>query len=150
VTLPPVFYIMVIGILVARAAGAVGVPGLDDWAVAIRAGLALMFVFTGIAHFTRTRADLIGMVPPQLPWPGLLVTLTGIVQLAGAVALLIPALARPASFTLMALLIAMFPANIHAARTRHRIADRPHTPMILRLPLQLLWIGLLWWAAPPA
>ena len=149
-TLPPIFYIMVAGILGARTAGALGAPGLEDWSAATRVGLALMFVVTGIAHFTRTRRDLVRMVPPQLPRPGLLVTLTGIVQLAGAVALLIPALARTASYALMALLIAMFPANVYAARTGHRIGDRSHTPMILRLPLQLLWIGLLWWAAPPA
>jgi hypothetical protein len=40
----------------------------------------------------------------------------------------------------------MFPANLHAARVGHTIAGRPHTPLVLRLPLQLLWIGLLWWS----
>ncbi|MGH7548086.1 MAG: hypothetical protein ACREMM_07920 [Gemmatimonadales bacterium] len=70
-------YVMLAGILAARGAGALGVAPLDDWQAATRAGLALMFVFTGVAHFTRTREALVCMVPPQLPSAGALVTLTG-------------------------------------------------------------------------
>jgi uncharacterized membrane protein len=145
-----VFYVMVAGILAARAAGALGIGALADWPAATRAGLALMFIFAGLAHFTKTRADLVRMVPPQLPRPDLLVTLTGLAEIAGAGALMVPALARTAAWALMALLLAMFPANIHAARSGHSIGGRPHTPMLLRLPLQILWIGLLWWSAPPS
>jgi len=86
------------------------------------------------------------MVPPQFPNPGALVTLTGIAELAGAVGLLVPAVARWAAYGLILLLIALFPANVYASRIGHRIGGRPHTPMVFRLPLQLLWIGLLWWA----
>jgi uncharacterized membrane protein len=107
-----------------------------------------MFVFTGVAHFTKTRDDLVRMVPPQFPQPGLLVTLSGIAELLGAVGLLLPFFARWAAWALAALLIAMFPANIYAARTGLSIAGRAHTRLILRLPLQLLWIGLLLWSAP--
>ena len=141
------FYVMLAGIALARVAGEVVGPPFDTWEGATRGGLALMFVFTGLAHFTRTRADLVRMVPPQLPRPEALVTLTGIAELAGAVGLLVPSLARGAAYGLMALLVAMFPANIYAARIGHVIGGRPHTRMTLRLPLQLLWIGLLWWSA---
>jgi uncharacterized membrane protein len=41
----------------------------------------------------------------------------------------------------------MFPANIYAARIGHTIDGRPHTRMALRLPLQVLWIAMLWWSA---
>jgi uncharacterized membrane protein len=142
-------YVMIAAILAARAAGALGVAALDDWRAATRAGLAVMFLFTGAAHFTRTRADLVRMVPPRLPSPEALVTLTGIAELAGAIGLLVPALARWAALGLIALLVAMFPANIHAARTRHTIAGRPHTRLAIRAPLQLLWIALLWWSTAP-
>jgi uncharacterized membrane protein len=121
------FYVMLAGILLARAAGYLGVPSLGDWHAATRVGMAVMFIFTGLAHFTRTRGDLVKMVPPQLPSPHHLVTLTGIAELAGAVGLLIPSTARLAAYGLMALLVALFPANIHAARTGHTIAGRPHT-----------------------
>jgi uncharacterized membrane protein len=140
-------YVMLAALLAARAAGALGAGFGDDWRSATRIGLAVMFVFTGLAHFGRTRTDLIGMVPPRLPRPDLLVTLTGIAELAGAIGLLLPPFAPAASGCLMLLLVAMFPANIYAARTRHMIAGRPHTTLALRLPLQILWIGLLWWSA---
>jgi len=137
-------YVMLASIGVARAIGALGWTLLDDWHVATRVGLAVMFVFTGAAHFVGTRQDLVRMVPPQFPNPGALVTLTGIAELAGAVGLLVPAVARWAAYGLILLLIALFPANVYASRIGHRIGGRPHTPMVFRLPLQLLWIGLLW------
>jgi uncharacterized membrane protein YphA (DoxX/SURF4 family) len=75
--------------------------GLDDWRIATRVGLAVMFSFTGVAHFTATRADLVRMVPPRLPNPALFVTLTGIAELAGAIGLLIPASAPRAAYALI-------------------------------------------------
>ena len=63
--------------------------------------------------------------------------------------LLIPSTARLAAYGLIALLVALFPANIHAARSGHTIAGRPHTRFALRLPLQILWIALLWWSVNP-
>jgi uncharacterized membrane protein len=143
-----VFYVMLAAIVAARIAGAAGVTALDSLPAATRAGLAVMFVFTGLAHFTKTRHDLVRMVPPQLPFPEALVAITGVAELAGAVALLVPAVARTAAFGLVLLLVLMFPANIYAARTAHTIAGRTHTPMRWRLPLQLLWIALLIWSAP--
>ena len=142
------FCVMLVVIGLARATGAAAWPLLDSWPVAVRVGLAVMFVFTGTAHFTKTRVDLIRMVPPGLPRPAPLVTLTGILELAGAIGLLVPGLARWAAHGLILLLLAMFPANIHAARSGQTIGGLPHTPLALRLPLQLLWMGLLWWSAP--
>ena len=140
------FYVMIAGIAAARVVGAIGWRALDDWQVATRVGLAVMFVFTGIAHFTTTRVDLIRMVPPQLPSPALLVTVTGIAEFAGAVGLVVPALAPWTAYLLIVLLVAMFPANLYAAKIGHRIAGRPHTRLGVRLPLQLLWIALLGWS----
>ena len=141
-----VFYVMLAAILAARSIGALGVDALDNWHAATRAGLAVMFVFTGIAHFTKTRKDLVKIVPPRFPAPEVLVTLTGIAEILGAIGLLIPGLARFAAWSLAALLVAMFPANIYAARSGHTIGGRPHTPLVMRLPMQLIWIGLLIWS----
>jgi uncharacterized membrane protein len=140
------FYVMIVGIAAARIVGAIGWRPLDDWQAATRVGLAIMLVFTGVAHFTATRADLIRMVPPQLPNPALLVTVTGIAELAGAVGLVVPALAPWAAYLPMLLLVAMFPANLNGAKTGHRVAGRPHTRLAVRLPLQLLWIALFGWS----
>ncbi|MCF2532398.1 DoxX family protein [Yinghuangia soli] len=96
-----------------------GIDALDAWHPALRVGLAVMFLLTAFAHFyPKLRADLIGMVPPALPRPGLLVTITGILEIAGAVGLLVPATARLTAACLIVLLIAMYPANVSAARRR--------------------------------
>ena len=140
------FYVLVAATLAARGLGALGWPPLDDWRVATRCGLSMMFFFTAAAHFApRTRGDLIRMVPPPLPRPDLLVTLTGAAELAGAIGLL-TTYAPFAAYGLMLLLVAMVPANVYAARIDHRIGGRPHTPLVLRAPLQIFWIALLWWS----
>lgn len=140
-------YVMVIAIAAARVLGWFGWAPVDDWAAATRAGLAVMFVFTAASHFTRTREDLIRMVPPQLPNPGLLVTLTGIAELVGAVGLVTPGWSHVAGGGLILLLLAMFPANIRAAEARLTIAGRPATPLPFRAALQVFWIALIGWSA---
>lgn len=83
--------------------------------VALRGGLAVMFVLTGGAHFIGLREELIAMVPSFLPAPGLLVTVTGVLELLGAAALLWSRTAGWSALGLTAMLIAMFPANVHKA-----------------------------------
>ena len=67
-------------------AGRLGaLPAAATPAGALRLALAVMFAFTALSHFLpRTRPALVRMVPPALPAPGLLVTLTGLAELAGA------------------------------------------------------------------
>lgn len=130
------------GTALTRLAGLAGIDALDGWQPALRVGLALMFVLTGLAHFgRRRRADLVAMVPPRLPHPGLLVTLTGVLELLGAVALLVPATARWAAVGLAALMLAMFPANVSAARRKLTLAGRPVTPIGARTALQAVFVA---------
>ncbi|MCZ7420928.1 DoxX family protein [Verrucosispora sp. WMMA2044] len=133
---------LVAGTGLARLVGLAGLSALDGWHPALRVGLALMFVMTGIVHFVgRRRQDLIAMVPPRLPRPDLLVTVTGVLELAGAVGLLVPATARWAAAGLALLLLAMFPANVSAARRRLTLAGRPVTPLGTRTALQLVFLA---------
>ena len=105
------------GSIVARIVGWLGVDYVDTWTKAIAIGLAAMFVLTGVAHFVPPlRAALIAIVPPQLPAPGLLVTLTGVLEFLGAAGLVVPATRVAAAGCLLLLMLAMFPANIYAAR----------------------------------
>lgn len=83
--------------------------------IALRAGVAAMFTLTGIAHFIGMRADLIAMVPDWLPAPGAVITITGILELAAAAAMLHRRLATLAAGGLTLLLIAMSPANVKLA-----------------------------------
>ena len=120
------------GSTVARIVGWAGVDYVDNWTKAIAVGLAAMFVLTGVAHFAPPlRAALIAIVPPQLPTPGLLVTVTGVLELLGAVGLLVPATRVAAAVCLLLLMVAMFPANIYAARM-----PNPPKSMTTQLPLR--------------
>ncbi|MEV0154792.1 DoxX family membrane protein [Micromonospora sp. NPDC050686] len=129
------------GTVAARLAGLLGVDVLDDWHPALRVGLASMFVLTGLAHFASRRAELVAMVPPGLPRPDLLVTLTGVLEIVGATALLVPATAGWAGAGLALLMVAMFPANVSAARRRLTLAGRPVTPLGVRTALQAVFVA---------
>ncbi len=137
-------FVLIASFLLLGLSGALGVEYFAHWEQGLRWSLAVMFLFTAVAHFTRTRADLIRMVPPSLSHPGLLVTITGVLEFAGAIGLMIPALAAPSALALILLLIAMFPANIRAARARLPVAGRTAMPWPARLALQLFWIAALW------
>jgi uncharacterized membrane protein len=108
---------LVLGTIAAGIAGSLGVGYFVGWVAAIAVGLAAMFVLTGVAHFAPPlRRDLVAIVPPGLPAPELLVTLTGVLELAGAAGLLLPAIRPVAAWCLVALMLAMFPANVYASR----------------------------------
>jgi uncharacterized membrane protein len=127
-----------------RIAGVAGFHAADSWIGALRFALAFMFFFTSVSHvIPRTRAEMIRMVPPAFKHPLFLVALAGSLEAVGAVGLLVPVLLRPSAVALAALLVAMFPANIHAARAGLSVGGRRAMPLGLRLPLQLLWITLL-------
>jgi uncharacterized membrane protein len=123
---------LLVGSSVARIVGWLGVDYVDNWVKAIAVGLAAMFVLTGVAHFAPPlRAALIAIVPPQLPTPGVLVTVTGVLELLGAVGLLVPPTRFAAAICLLLLMLAMFPANIYASRM-----PNPPKSMTTQLPLR--------------
>ena len=114
---------------------------VDSWPAAIAVGLAAMFVVTGVAHFVNPlRRDMIAIVPPRLPAPGLLVTITGVLELAGAAGLLYPPTRVAAAVCLFVLMLVMFPANVYAQRM-----PNPPKSMTTRLPLrtveQIVFVG---------
>ncbi len=126
------FITLLVGSIVARAVGWLGAGYVNSWPASIAVGLAAMFVLTGIAHFApRLRVDLIAIVPPRLPAPGVLVTITGLLELLGAVGLLLPVTRVAAALCLLALMLAMFPANVYAARM-----PNPPTSMTTRLSVR--------------
>jgi len=84
-------------------------------------------------------------MPVSLPAPALLVSATGVLEFVGAIGLLVPRVVTAAASALIALLVAMCPANVHAAREGLVIAGRRAMPLVWRVPLQLFWIAALWW-----
>ncbi len=131
---------LVVVSLVILVAGASGIKRLRPWPVALRGGLASMFMLTGSVHFVYLRTELIGMVPPILPYPDLIVTITGVLELAGAVGLLWRPTVLWASGGLSLLLVAMFPANLYIAVNGH--ATSPEDALIPRTLMQILFLSV--------
>ena len=133
---------LVAGTAAARLAGLLGVAHLDAWPSSVAVGVAAMFLLTGVVHFVPgARAWMIDMVPPKLPRPGLLVTVTGVLELAGAVGVLVPATRTAAGICLALLLVAMFPANVHAARRGVLMRGGPATPLGRRTAQQAVFVA---------
>ncbi|HUB52493.1 MAG TPA: DoxX family membrane protein [Terracidiphilus sp.] len=134
---------LLVSFVVFFLAGHLGVTAFRDAGFALRCALAVMFVLTASAHWGKRRADLIRMVPPAFPDPGLLVTISGALELLGAIGLLISATARAACICLAVMLIALFPANVHAAREHLTIGGRPVPGLPLRAAIQIVFLAAL-------
>ena len=100
-----------------------------------------MLLLTASAHFGSRRRDLVAMVPPRLPRPELLVTLTGVLEIAVAAALLFDATATWAGALFAGLLVAMFPANMRASSNHLSIGGRPATPVGPRAVMQVVFLA---------
>lgn len=111
-------------------------------------------IVAGVAHFAMPKAYA-ALVPPQLPEPQLLVYLSGVAELGLGLALLVPRLRVLAAWGIIALLIAVYPANIYHAINGG--LDHPDLPAAfanpvlayLRLPLQFLFIFWAWLCTRP-
>ena len=142
-----VLFIFVLFFLIFRGLGFAGVPAFTTWQASARDALSLMLVFTGISHFTFMKEDFVRMMPPSIPWPRAMVYFTGICEIAGAVGLLLPEFRRVAAYALITFFLAVLPANIHAARAGVTLRGKPATSLWLRIPMQILFIGIAFWSA---
>ncbi|KQY57319.1 DoxX family protein [Nocardioides sp. Root140] len=131
--------ILVLVTVAVRLAGGRGPSGARPWPSALRFGLAAMFTVTGCAHFVGMRDDLIAMVPPSLPSPGTLVTLTGVLELLGAVGLVWRRTTGTAAAALGLLMVAMFPANVYAAT--HGLIAEWTDHLVPRTILQIVYVA---------
>lgn len=106
--------------------------------------IAALFVAAGVLHFVKPRL-FAAIVPPMLPAPMLLVYLSGAAEIVGGLAVLVPSLRVWAGWWLVALLVAVFPANVYMALNPATFGIAPIW-LWLRLPLQFVLIGWVWWA----
>jgi uncharacterized membrane protein len=110
--------------------------------------IALSFVAVGVKHFTD--ADLfVSIVPPYLPWHLELVYLSGVFEILGGLGLLFERSRKPAGWGLLALLVAVYPANIHMLVNEVYLDGMPEDKWLLwaRMPMQLLFALAVSWAA---
>jgi uncharacterized membrane protein len=97
--------------------------------------LGVFFIVAGIAHFARPEVY-VKIMPPYLPWPLGLVYASGVCEAGLGILVLIPRYTRLAAWGLIALLIAVFPANVHMAMHPELYPRIPPAGLWWRLPLQ--------------
>lgn len=112
-------------------------------------GLGLLFVFTGIGHFAQTQVMAL-MLPAWMPARVPLVWLTGLVEFVIALGFFMPRTRRIAGWTAAVVLVAFFPANIHAALNHVPMGGHAWGPqyLLLRAPVQV--VILAWRCGSPS
>ena len=114
----------------------------------LRWPFAFLFLASGVGHFAYT-TRFMRLMPPYLPWHRALILLSGAAEIVLGALLLVPAFSRPAAWGLMALLVAVFPANVHMALTS--ASPAPAVPGVspfwswARLPVQGLLLAWAYW-----
>jgi len=113
---------------------------------ALRLVLAAGFILAGMLHFYKQQAY-VRIVPPQLGHHALLlVQLSGACELFGALGILVAKARKAAGYGLLALLAAVFPANIYMAVHPQAFQDMADPAALwLRLPLQFVFMAWVWW-----
>jgi len=104
--------------------------------------MALLYILAGLNHFRVPRLY-IRMIPPSYPNPPLLNTVSGAAEILLGIALCIPVLSSVAAWGIIALLIAVFPANLFMYTDEKAGMNLPKWVLLIRLPLQLV---LMLWA----
>ena len=116
-----------------------------DYYFSGRLAMAAMLLFTSIGHF-KFAEGMSMMMPPFIPSRKLMVYITGFIEIAAAIGLLIPSIAKATGWFLIAFLVVLLPANIYAATKRVNYEKGTYDgpgPVYLwfRVPLQLFFIG---------
>lgn len=112
--------------------------------------LAISIIVVGTLHFVRSE-PFVKIMPPYLPYHLELVYISGFFEILGGLGLLVPPVSRAAAWGLIALFIAVFPANINMAVNHISIEGIPYSPLFhwIRLPLQAVLIAWAWWYTRP-
>jgi uncharacterized membrane protein len=113
-----------------------------------RISLALVFLFTALGHFAQPKS-MAEMLPTWVPGRKSIIYITGVLEIAGAIGLLIPQFTWLAGICLIAFLVLVLPSNIYAAVNRVGMGGHDQGPAYLwvRVPLQLILIGWTYWFA---
>ena len=119
-------------------------PRALSWSFCGRAAMSAMLLLTGAGHFFMTE-ELAAMLPPAVPMRTEILYATGILELMAAVGLLIPATSRLTSWCLVAFFVAVLPANVYGALNRVGVGEHGPAYLWFRLPLQILFIGWVWY-----
>ena len=115
---------------------------LGIWKNLVLFGLSVFFIYFGIDHFINPDFYL-SIMPPSFPLHEEAVYISGFFEIVGGIGVLIPRFRKIAGWGLVALLIAVYPANIYMAITPEAFPDIPVEMLYFRLALQFLFF---YWA----
>lgn len=123
----------------------------EDRKEILRVFLAISILIPGILHFA-VPEPFVKIVPSFLPYPLMLVYISGVFEILGSIGLLIPPVSQAAAWGLILLFIAVFPANINMAVNHIHIDGIPDSPIFqaIRLPFQGVLIAWAWWMTKPS
>ena len=123
---------------------------MNNFKELFRVILAVSIIIVGVTHFT-VPDQYARIVPPQLPYPVGLVYLSGFYEILGGIGLLVPPVSQAAAWGLIALFIAVYPANINMAVNHIKIDHIPDSNWLqaVRLPFQAVFIAWAWWYIKP-
>ncbi len=107
--------------------------------------LGMLFVFAGVQHFRRP-GFYASMMPPYVPWHPEMVFVSGVCEIALGLLLFVPRYRLLARWGLIALLVAVFPANVQMALHPELFPEVEPWILWARLPLQALLIAWAWFA----
>ncbi|MBB6111522.1 DoxX family protein [Mucilaginibacter lappiensis] len=124
----------------------------DDFNIKLSAqiAMAVMMAFTALGHFKFTKGMAM-MLPASIPYKKQVVYITGMIEIAAAVGLLIPDTRTLTAWCLILFFIVLTPANINAAMKHLNMEkatlDGPGPEYLrFRMPLQLLFIAWVYWS----
>jgi len=133
-----------IGLIVTKLSGDFNIK------LSAQIAMAVMMAFTALGHFKFTRGMML-MLPSFIPYKKQVVYITGVIEIAAAAGLLIPATRTLTAWCLILFFIVLTPANINAAMKHINMEkatfDGPGpTYLRFRMPLQLLFIAWVYWS----
>jgi uncharacterized membrane protein len=108
--------------------------------------LGIFFVLAGINHF-RAPDFYLKIVPPYIPWPSAMVAISGVAESLLGLAVLYPKTRRLAGWGIIALLVAVFPANLYMYRHAELFPNLKPEALLIRLPLQGVMMAWAWWVS---
>lgn len=125
-----------------------GINPLKDFKNNARIGTGLTFIFAGVSHFLMPDTFM-KLMPPFIPFPLAMVYISGVFEILGGIGLIVPKTKRAASYGLILLLLAVYPANIYVAVENIQLGGFMSNAfyqwfrVVLQIPL-IIWV---WWTA---
>ncbi len=143
-----VFFLIFVLTGILYLAGKLGINPVKDFKNNARIGTGLTFIFAGVSHFIIPETFM-KLMPPIIPAPLLMVYISGVFEILGGIGLIISKTKRAASYGLILLLLAVYPANIYVALENIQLGGFMSNSfyqwfrVILQIPL-IYWV---WWTA---